>query len=329
MTYGLAYDREKNLEFFLFQSMSFDGNRIFSDKRAQCSILDIGTLLLMFLNTDFEDIDECKSFIYHFCFNTLYYEKYPEKEIRYYLARINLGGKEFLKELDDIAHEEQSMFLYKKHTFLKHLGLPYNEDFIRSDDDEDDNYEDSSEKNNEQSNENNNLDSKNMFIGGIDDVRLDFDFIHFLFAGINLYSHNVPYAFRSDDIYSILSLEFREFMAKERHIIRKCQNCGSYFFPSNLKETKYCNEEFEDTGKTCRQIGKELTYKKSLKEDNLLDMYRKRYMSLASSVSHYGTDKAIQRFKKYKEEGAIMKAKYLNKEISAKEFENWISSTKK
>ena len=50
-------------------------------------------------------------------------------------------------------------------------------------------------------------------------------------------------------------------MAKERHIIRKCQNCGSYFFPSNLKETKYCNEEFEDTGKTCRQIGKELTYK--------------------------------------------------------------------
>lgn len=96
-----------------------------------------------------------------------------------------------------------------------------------------------------------------------------------------------------------------------------------------MKETKYCNEEFEDTGKTCRQIGKELTYKKSLKEDNLLDIYRKRYMSLASSVSHYGTDKAIQRFKKYKEEGAIMKAKYLNKEISAKEFENWISSTKK
>ena len=35
MTYGLAYDREKNLEFFLFQSMSFDGNRIFSDKLAQ------------------------------------------------------------------------------------------------------------------------------------------------------------------------------------------------------------------------------------------------------------------------------------------------------
>lgn len=58
-------------------------------------------------------------------------------------------------------------------------------------------------------------------------------------------------------------------------------------------------------------------------------MYRKRYMSLASSVSHYGTDKAIERFEKYKTEGAIMKAKYQNNEITAEEFEKWIISTKK
>jgi hypothetical protein len=74
---------------------------------------------------------------------------------------------------------------------------------------------------------------------------------------------------------------------------------------------------------------KELAYKKSLKEDKLLDMYRKRYMSLASSVSHYGTDSAIKRFEEYKKDGVIMKAKYLNKEISSEEFENWISSSKK
>ena len=51
-------------------------------------------------------------------------------------------------------------------------------------------------------------------------------------------------------------------------------------------------------------------------------------MSLANSVSHYGTDSAIQRFEKYKKDGAIMKKKYLNKEISPKEFEKWINSTK-
>lgn len=52
-------------------------------------------------------------------------------------------------------------------------------------------------------------------------------------------------------------------------------------------------------------------------------------MSLASSVSHYGTDSAIQRFEKYKKYGAIMKKKYLNKEITPKKFEKWIENTNK
>lgn len=89
---------------------------------------------------------------------------------------------------------------------------------------------------------------------------------------------------------------FKEFISDNHNTIRQCQNCGYYFVPSNLKETKYCNVEYENTGKTCRQIEKKLVYKKSLKEDKLLHKYRKRYMSLASSVSHYGTNTAIARF---------------------------------
>ena len=58
-------------------------------------------------------------------------------------------------------------------------------------------------------------------------------------------------------------------------------------------------------------------------------MYRKRYLSLASSVSHYGTEKAIEKFENYKKDGAIMKKKYLNKEINEKDFEEWIKKSKK
>ena len=63
--------------------------------------------------------------------------------------------------------------------------------------------------------------------------------------------------------------------------------------------------------------------------DSKIAWYRKRYLSLASSVSHYGTEKAIEKFENYKKDGAIMKKKYLNKEISWKEFERWIKSSKK
>ena len=58
-------------------------------------------------------------------------------------------------------------------------------------------------------------------------------------------------------------------------------------------------------------------------------MYRKRYLSLASSVSHYGTEKAIERFENYKKDGAVMKKKYLDKEINEKDFEEWIKKSKK
>ena len=56
-------------------------------------------------------------------------------------------------------------------------------------------------------------------------------------------------------------------------------------------------------------------------------MYRKRYLSLASSVSHYGTEKAIEKFENYKKDGAVMKKKYLDKEISGKNFEKWIKQS--
>ena len=56
--------------------------------------------------------------------------------------------------------------------------------------------------------------------------------------------------------------------------------------------------------------------------------FRKRYLSLASSVSHYNTEKAIEKFENYKKDGAIMKKKYLDKETSGKDFRKWIENTK-
>ena len=61
------------------------------------------------------------------------------------------------------------------------------------------------------------------------------------------------------------------------------------------------------------ELGKGIAYKKSLKNDDLLQKYRKRYMSLASNVSHYGTDSAIAKFEEYKKEGNIIKENYLSK----------------
>ena len=61
----------------------------------------------------------------------------------------------------------------------------------------------------------------------------------------------------------------------------------------------------------------------------MLELYRKRYMSLASSNSHYHTEKSQKRFEKYKSEGAEMKGKYIKGEISKNEFKKWIEESYK
>lgn len=384
ISFGIAFDKDENLEFMIYRDLIHDNNVFYSEPVFKKYILPIGSFLLMFLNTNFEDESECASFIYNFCFESLYYQKYPKKkeDLTISFIRLSLPHKEFVAELKKIVSEEQSFLIYIKNVFLQNLNLPYNEEIIKSTEKEaeedeknikpeiielakklekdsleyyskkdeerkralnfvkknfNDLYVKAKEKHNKRIEKNNQNHEKTIetydhtdINSLISNLSLDFDMISFLFAGINTSHYNIPYGFKSKDVYSILALDFKEFKTTKYNIIRKCQNCWRYFIPSNLKETKYCNEIYdEEARKTCRQIGKELAYKKSLKEDKSLDMYRRRYMSLASAVSHYGTDKAIERFEKYKTEGAIMKAKYQNKEITAEEFENWINNTKK
>ena len=146
----------------------------------------------------------------------------------------------------------------------------------------------------------------------IEDLTVDYTFIQYLYAIENVFYHNIPYAFTSNHVISILCIEFREFVSYPKNIIRKCKNCGKYFIPENLKATKYCNNIFEN-GKTCREIGKEKSYKNNLKSDKLLELYRKRYMSLASNNSHYHTENSKIKFEKYKSEGIKIKEKYLKR----------------
>ena len=86
--------------------------------------------------------------------------------------------------------------------------------------------------------------------------------------------HNIPYCFYSSDVINILAIEFKEFISNKHHVIKKCKNCGRYFIPEDLRDIKYCNNIFKNN-KTCKQLEKQISYKKSLKDDKLLDMYRK------------------------------------------------------
>lgn len=221
----------------------------------------IGSFLLIFLNTNFEDDEDCRSFVFGFCFESLYYRKYPKikKANQDSSTHLKLSFSEFNKELDRIIKEYKEEFLYLKYTLLKNLRLPYDTNFFMRYDDsleltqkdiqniiqeEKKYYEDKSMKYNETE-----------INGFMEKLNIQFETFGLLFENIDISKYNIPYYFESEDILAIIALMFKEFMSDNHNTIRQCQNCGYYFVPSNLKETKYCNVEYENTGKTCRQIG--------------------------------------------------------------------------
>lgn len=307
------------------------------------------------------------NFIRKYCYASLYYPKHPEKiKSGINFIGLELNKKDYFLGLFELMRSEEEHFISVQNIFLKHLNLPYDKSIVDDIDEDyedipatpeeiefdrmwDEYFEKKSnlakkrldlfkkkypklyneyEKQHYSRLQNYNAENDIIEISGlINSLALDFTFGAYYLCGLNLPLYNIPYCFRSSNVISILAIEFKEFISDKHHIIKQCKNCRKYFIPDNLRDIKYCNNIFKDN-KTCKQLGKQISYKKSLKNDKLLDMYRKRYLSLASSVSHYGTEKAIKKFENYKKDGAIMKKKYLDKEISGKDFEKWINSTK-
>ena len=66
-------------------------------------------------------------------------------------------------------------------------------------------------------------------------LNIQFETFALIFENIDVDKYNIPYYFESDDILAIIALIFKEFMSDNHNTVRKCQNCGYYFVPSNLK----------------------------------------------------------------------------------------------
>ena len=156
----------------------------------------------------------------------------------------------------------------------------------------------------------------------IGDIIIDFNFNNYFNMEI---PSSIPFAYKSTSYEDILYLSFRQ-IASSKYLICKCENCGKFFIPYTNHDTKYCDNIFKGN-KTCKDLAPELMYKQKLEQDPLLKKYRSRYQSLHKSAS-LNPELNTQRYEDFKKIGAIKKNDYLNNNISAKEFEEWIESTK-
>lgn len=127
-------------------------------------------------------------------------------------------------------------------------------------------------------------------------------------------------------IFQLLYIMLKEFTLFKTLPIRKCKNCGNFFMAQNRKDELYCNNLFEDTGKTCKQLGAMSTYIQKLEENPVLALYKnmikRKHMRVKRNPDNIDLSTA---FEDWKEKAKIQFEKYKNDEITDIEFEKWLN----
>lgn len=340
--YNIIFDIEKNLECLYYNSLTHEellhNNFHLWDK---CTPKPIGTFLLDFMNTQFEKENMFNRFVLKYCFADLFSRYVVESQVdtkKYYDNDNYLSIKE--KDLPPLLKK-----LYKSFSD----DLVYNRDlFIRittkvifTEEDEKElqmlsKFKSEEEKKNSEEEIYNELkenlsslfsydnDLKSLS-SEIEDLRLDFtmdDF--FIYTSDNTLSKTIPYSFKSNDYLCILFISFKQLINSNKCFIKKCANCNNFFIPKTLRDTKYCDRIFKGN-KTCKQIGRDISYKENLAKDPLLKAYRSRYQTLSKQASERDH---LEMYEYFKKEGPSMRKKFVNAEITAEQFQDWIDSTK-
>lgn len=124
---------------------------------------------------------------------------------------------------------------------------------------------------------------------------------------------------------SLLAFEFAHIL-HEDVIIRKCKNCGKYFVVTGRKDTVYCdNPSPNHEGKTCKEIGAQVTRANKEKSDETTREYRKLYMRLKMQSNRHPKDDTLRdKVDKLVLEGKKSRDKLESGEITAEEYMEWL-----
>lgn len=324
--YNIAFDFENKNEFLCYYTIENIDNNIYSFTQATTK-QELGSFLIDFLNTDFRKRKNFDSFVTKYSFIDLYAKllskelsekdifsfKFTNEELQNLLDKMYKKYSEdfivFGEIFKDIANTK-SRYKLLSNLSKNEISKKFETFDIKA-------YNLSTKDYWQQLEEYSDL---------FDDICVDFRMIDFIWLyEKNNITNEIPYSFRSKDFLNIIYLSFKHIECY-KHPILQCENCKKLFIPDSAHDIKYCNNIFKNN-KTCKQLAPELKYQKTLKADPVLQKYRSRYQAI-QRLARENPEKHQSLYEYYKFEGKKIKNNYLNKVITAKEFENWIDNTK-
>ena len=112
-----------------------------------------------------------------------------------------------------------------------------------------------------------------------------------------------------------------------RNIIRQeitfktCRSCGKYFPNTVHGNSEYCNRLFQDTGKTCKEIGSVKVYQAKLEENPEYKIYSRAYKSHFARIKFKKMTK--EEFKIWAEQARNMRDMVTRGKLDLAGFEEW------
>jgi len=81
----------------------------------------------------------------------------------------------------------------------------------------------------------------------------------------------------------IVDFLLREIVRREV-TFKPCKNCGKYFASTVHGNTEFCNRPFQDSGKTCREIGSLAKWREKVEQSPAMKAYNKAYKTRFSRI---------------------------------------------
>ena len=322
--FSIGFDIDKKYEFFSFLTLKKEDNKYILCESEPLG-MPMGSLLLEFVNLNLESKRKTMGFLKKYMMGYYLIEDINVRQ----LIRKNGGlTKEDVQKYSEDIYEDLYMDLKPiQEDFIgsiKHTFRSVAMEIIRE----------------EHKEGIRNVDLSECYISELmatlyeyeEDILVDFDFPEYCYYSEpdenEDYNANVEMGFASDFLGNILYISLRKLIFLKNIFILECENCHKFFIPESLHNIKYCNNKHK-SGKTCREIGAEVAYKRKPNEDKALKRYRSRYSSLSSNVSNYPESTiALKRLEEFKKIGVEKKKLYTEEKISQEEFIKWIESTK-
>ena len=260
------------------------------------SIKPIGTLLLNFLNTDFQNFDEFLNFF-------MKYGPFGYK---------NLVKKSFQRFIDSTLSEDITYIEFRQ--LINKFYLQYKNDFIEfhsklvkviS-------YTYNLDKNKNIStlkpvqrnylamkeyNFNYTIDSKiqtrydtiSYSRNQYKKIFVDFQSVENLIKDIkNSELDIIPnISYNSNDIFSLLIISLNQILRNNKIAIKKCQNCNKFFIPIAKSNEIFCDNIYASSKKTCKQVGSAIAYNNKLKKNDIQRKYRSTYSNWCMLIRRY------------------------------------------